>query len=187
MGGVTARRPGDRPAVFLDRDGTLNVKPPPHHYVTAVEEFLWLPGAIDGLVLLAQFGFVLTVVSNQRGVARGLVDLEVLSDIERLIQHDLATRGCGIEAFRYCPHETLEACDCRKPKPGMLIDLARELDLDLRRSWMIGDAASDIQAGRAAGCHTAQISESDEAVDADLRAASLIEAASPQLSETALA
>lgn len=182
-----------RPAVFLDRDGTLNVNPPPHQYVTAVEDFRWLPGALDGLVYLARAGFVLAVVSNQRGVARGLVSPELLRGIERIIQHDLGVHGCAIEAFRYCPHDLSAACDCRKPRPGMLTGLAHELSLDLSKSWMVGDAPSDIQAGRAAGCRTVQIAGARIGTGADLVAGSLIEAArlipapGAQPPETALA
>jgi D-glycero-D-manno-heptose 1,7-bisphosphate phosphatase len=163
-----------RPAAFIDRDGTINVRPPEHEYVTAVEEFAWLPGAADGLAQLAAAGFVLTVVSNQRGVARGLVSLGVLGEIERLIQCELAPRGFQISAFRYCIHDHGDGCDCRKPAPGMLLDLARGLDLDLERSWMIGDSEDDIRAGRAAGCHTAAVTPG---VAADVRSGSLAQAA----------
>ena len=151
MGGVSGADRGARAAVFLDRDGTLNVNPPPHQYLTRAGDFRWLPGAQDGVVRLAAAGFVLGVVSNQRGIARGLVTPQVLGEIERRIQADLAARGVRIEAFRYCPHDLDDHCDCRKPRPGMLRDLARPLEVDLTRSWMIGDSESDVEAGRAAG------------------------------------
>lgn len=168
---------GGRAAVFLDRDGTINEGAPPHEYITSVADFRWLPGAVDGLVKLARTGYVLTVVSNQRGVARGLVSPQVLTGIEQVIQAELAAHGCRIAAFRYCPHDILEGCDCRKPRPGMLLALADELNLDLGRSWMVGDAASDIEAGRAAGCRTVQIGRSPGQAGADLMASSLREAA----------
>lgn len=164
-----------RPAALLDRDGTLNVKAAEHEYVTSPEDFVWLPGAAAGAARLARAGYVLAVVSNQRGVARGLVTRVTLDAIERRIQRDLASRGCSIEAFRYCFHDTLDACECRKPKPGLLVDLAAALDLDLARSWMIGDAESDVHAGIAAGCRTARVGATAHS-DADLVAASLAEA-----------
>ena len=117
---------GLRPAAFLDRDGTLNVRPAPHDYVRRAGDFAWLDGAAEGAARLAAGGFALAVVSNQRGVARGLVEPQVLRDIEQLIQRRLAELGCAIEAFRYCPHERDAGCDCRKPAPGMLLWLAAE-------------------------------------------------------------
>ena len=152
-----------RRAAFLDRDGTLNVKAAEHEYVTDPGGFRWLPGAIDGAVALARAGFTLAVVSNQRGIARGLVSAATLAAIEAEIQRALGPHGVRIEAFRYCPHELDEDCDCRKPRPGMILELARTLEIDLANSWMIGDSPSDVQAGRAAGTHTALIAASGEA------------------------
>jgi D-glycero-D-manno-heptose 1,7-bisphosphate phosphatase len=119
---------------------------------------------------------VLAVVSNQRGVARGLVSTATLAQIELEIQSRLREHGAEIAAFRYCPHELDAGCDCRKPAPGMLLALAGELELDLSRSWMIGDADSDVAAGRAAGCLTALIDAQGAHGDgaADLTAGSLL-------------
>jgi D-glycero-D-manno-heptose 1,7-bisphosphate phosphatase len=160
-----------RRAVFLDRDGTLNVRPPEHDYVTSPDDFAWIPGAVEGVATLARSGYVLTVVSNQRGVGRGLVSREVLGEIERRMQRDLAAEGCSIERFRYCFHTDEEGCDCRKPRPGMILGLSEELDLDLGSSWVIGDAPSDVAAGRAAGCLTALVGGGT--AEADLVAPSL--------------
>jgi D-glycero-D-manno-heptose 1,7-bisphosphate phosphatase len=165
-----------RRAAFVDRDGTINVQPREHEYVTSLTDFTWLPGAARGLTHLGAAGFELVVVSNQRGVARGLVAPEVISQIEDVIQRELARHGIHILAFRYCFHDEWERCACRKPKPGMLLDAAREFDLDLKRSWMIGDSASDIAAGRAAGCRTASV-RGERASDADVVADSLLQAA----------
>jgi len=162
-----------RSAAFLDRDGTLNVRAGDHEYVTAEKDFAWLPGAVDGAARLARAGFVLAVVSNQRGIARGLVTTDVLDAIEQRIQRDLAPHGCAIQAFRYCFHDNLDACDCRKPKPGMLIGLASVLDVDLAQSWMIGDSESDVEAGIAAGCRTARIGDRGAHSHADLVAPTL--------------
>jgi D-glycero-D-manno-heptose 1,7-bisphosphate phosphatase len=100
---------------------------------------------------------VLAVVSNQRGVARGLVTRRTLREVEVRIQRDLRPLGCAIDAFRYCVHEPHEGCECRKPRPGMLVDVAAALALDLPSSWMVGDAETDVIAGAAAGCRTALI------------------------------
>jgi D-glycero-D-manno-heptose 1,7-bisphosphate phosphatase len=167
-------------AVFLDRDGTLNVKPPEGDYVRSPADFQWLPGAATGAAALADAGFALCVVSNQRGVARGLVDEATLRAIELLIQETLRPLGARVEAFRYCRHELRDGCPCRKPAPGMILGLARERGLNLQRSWMIGDAHSDITAGKAAGCMTALLGEPTEsrgeAIAPDLVTRSLLDA-----------
>jgi D-glycero-D-manno-heptose 1,7-bisphosphate phosphatase len=162
-----------RPAVFLDRDGTLNVKPPEHEYLTAADGFSWLPGAQQGAARLARAGYVLVVASNQRGVARGIVEPSALRAVEALIQRGLERHDCAIAAFRYCPHEESADCNCRKPRPGLLLDLARDLELDLSRSWMIGDSDSDVLAGQAAGCRTVLIGTASETCKPDVIAPSL--------------
>jgi D-glycero-D-manno-heptose 1,7-bisphosphate phosphatase len=172
--------------VFLDRDGTLNVKPAEHEYVTDPADFVWLPHAAEAVARLAQGGFALTVVSNQRGVARGLVSPGVLRAIEQQIQLDLAAYGCAIEAFRYCFHHSHEGCDCRKPKPGLILDLARDMDLSLERSWVIGDSETDVLAGTAAGCSTALIAAA-AGVEADVVAPSLLAASDVILQRVAAA
>jgi D-glycero-D-manno-heptose 1,7-bisphosphate phosphatase len=166
-----------RRAVFLDRDGTLNVRPPEHRYVTSPKDFAWLPGAAEGAARLAAAGYVLAVASNQRGVSLGVVEPAVLRAVEVRIQRDLGEHGCAIEAFGYCPHDVGAECTCRKPRPGMILRLARELDLDLRHSWVIGDSESDVLAGQAAGCRTALLGTVPDTCEPDLVAPSL-EAAS---------
>jgi D-glycero-D-manno-heptose 1,7-bisphosphate phosphatase len=163
----------NRRAAFLDRDGTLNRRPAEHRYVTSPAEFAWLPGAARGAARLAAAGYVLAVASNQRGVSLGLVDRGVLRALEVLIQRGLAQYGCAIEAFSYCPHDERARCPCRKPRPGMILRLAGELDLDLRDSWVIGDSESDVLAGKAAGCRTALVGTVPERCDPDLVAPSL--------------
>lgn len=165
------------PAVFLDRDGTLNVRPPAHEYVRTAAGFRWLPGAREGVARLAALGYVPVVVSNQRGIARGLVRPETLGEIEARIQADLAGHGCRVASFRYCPHEIDAGCPCRKPRPGLLLQAAAEMGLDLAASWMIGDDESDVEAGRAAGCRTLLLGPGGSA--ADLREAAEIVARSP--------
>jgi D-glycero-D-manno-heptose 1,7-bisphosphate phosphatase len=166
-----------RRAAFLDRDGTLNVRPPKSTYVTSPSDFAWLPGAREGAARLAGASYLLAVASNQRGVARGVLDPAALRALEAVIQQGLADHGCAIEAFRYCVHDEESMCGCRKPRPGMILELARELDVDLQRSWMIGDSETDVLAGQAAGCRTALVGTVPKRCAPDLVAPSL-EAAS---------
>jgi len=166
-----------RRAVFLDRDGTLNVRPQEHQYVADVADFVWLPGAAEAVVQFSRAGYVITVVSNQRGLARGLVTIETLRHIEDRIQRDLARGGAGVAAFRYCLHELDDRCECRKPRPGLLLQLASDLDLDLSTSWTIGDSDSDVLAGQAAGTLTALLGFGPRTSEPDLVAASLLDAA----------
>jgi D-glycero-D-manno-heptose 1,7-bisphosphate phosphatase len=162
--------------VFLDRDGTINVRAAEHDYIRDPRDFRWLPGALEGLVKLARSGRPLVVVSNQRGVSRGLVGCETLRAIETRIQDALEPYGCHIEAFNYCVHDLDAGCECRKPRPGLLLSAARDLQLDLERSWMIGDTEDDVNAGRAAGCRTILLTH--DPADHERTAESLLQAAS---------
>jgi D-glycero-D-manno-heptose 1,7-bisphosphate phosphatase len=165
--------------VFLDRDGTINVRASEHEYITDPSRFHWLPEALAGMVRLAHGGLPLVVVSNQRGVSRGLVSIAVLESIERTIQDALADHGCRVEAFRYCTHALEDGCACRKPRPGMLLDAAGDLDFDLTRSWMVGDTLDDMRAGTAAGCRTILLT--DGALNWERTARTVLEAAATVL------
>ncbi len=147
-----------RPAVFLDRDGALIEEA---HYLSKVEQVRLLPGVVDGLRLLERAGFVLVVVTNQAGVARGYFPESQVGVIHRHLEDEFARRGVAISSWKFCPHHPTEgegtykvACDCRKPSPGMLLQAAKELNLDLPRSFMLGDKRSDLEAGSRAGCRT---------------------------------
>lgn len=136
-------------AVFLDRDGTLIEDV---GYPRDPEEVRLLPGVPAALRRLAAAGLRLVVVSNQSGIGRGLIRTEEASAVhDRLVAH-LGGQGIVLDGAKYCPHAPGEGCDCRKPAPGMLLDAAAELDLDLGSSFMIGDKQSDVEAGRRAGC-----------------------------------
>jgi D-glycero-D-manno-heptose 1,7-bisphosphate phosphatase len=144
------------PAVFLDRDGTLNVE---KNYLHRIEDFEFIPGAFEAVRGLNRAGFRVFVVTNQSGVARGYFDL---GDVERLHRHivdRLAENGGRIDGFYVCPHHPTEGkgdykltCTCRKGAPGLLLKAAEEHHLDLSRSFMIGDKEADIEAGERAGC-----------------------------------
>jgi histidinol-phosphate phosphatase family protein len=139
------------PAVFLDRDGVLNADPGEAYYVRNWEAFRFVDGAPEALGLLAGRGFRLVVVSNQSGVARGAVKEGDLADITRRMEEALLRKGVRLAGVYYCPHDDADGCACRKPKPGLMERAARELGLDLARSFNVGDAERDIEAGKALG------------------------------------
>jgi D-glycero-D-manno-heptose 1,7-bisphosphate phosphatase len=164
-----------RPAVFLDRDGTLVE---PRHYPRCAAELTLYDGIAAPLRRLRESGFALVIVTNQSAVARDLIseaDLQAMHD-------DLCARldglGVTIDAVHFCPHhpegvvaEFAVRCACRKPMPGMLLRAAAELDLDLGRSWMIGDILDDVEAGHRAGCRSILVDLGTESLpDAPLRA-----------------
>jgi D-glycero-D-manno-heptose 1,7-bisphosphate phosphatase len=166
-------------AVFLDRDGVINVD---HGYTHRVEDFRFVPGSAQAMKLLRDNGWRLVVVTNQSGIARGLFTSE---DYERFTAHlcnELCAVGVQLDAVLSCPHladATVPAyrldCDCRKPRPGMLLRAARELSLDLGASVIVGDRLSDVQAGRAAGVGHCVLVRSGHLVSAgDVRQANAV-------------
>lgn len=152
--GWPARRSAT-PAVFLDRDGVINVNRPDH--VKCWAEFEFLPGALEALARLAALNLPVVVVTNQAIVNRGMVPQPVVDEINCRMAAEIVRAGGRIDAVIYCPHRPEEACRCRKPQPGLLLEAARRYRLDLRRSVLVGDALSDIEAGQAAGCRTIMV------------------------------
>ena len=146
-----------RQGIFLDRDGVVNRRLI-GDYVKRWEEFVFLPEVFHILPRIHEAGYLALLVTNQRGIARGLMSEADLAEIHRQMQEELLRRsGHQFDGIYYCPHDRDEGCDCRKPKGGMIIRGGEEFELDLERSWMIGDAESDVKAGIAAGCCTARI------------------------------
>ena len=145
-------------AVFLDRDGTLNVD---SGYVHRIADWIWIPGAIAAVGLLKRAGYLIVIVTNQAGIARGLYNEDNLRSLHDWVQADLRQYDLEVDAFYHCPHHpdfgARRDCSCRKPKPGMLLAAAQDLRVDLRASWMVGDKASDIEAGLAAGVRTVHV------------------------------
>ncbi len=152
-------------AIFLDRDGTLNRLV---GFLHSHEELELLPGAAEAVAAINASGCLAVLVTNQPVIARGEVSVEELEMIHNKLQTLLGLEGAYLDAIYYCPHhphkgypgevpELKIECNCRKPKPGMLLEAARQWNIDLHRSWMIGDSQMDIQAGLAAGCQTALI------------------------------
>lgn len=152
---------------FLDRDGTLNVKAAEGAYVTAPEEMRLLPGAGQAVRRLNDAGVFVVLVTNQRGIARGLfTEADYAAVTERLVEQ-LAEEGAVLDAIYVCPHEN-DACDCRKPAPGMLLQAAREHPaVDLAGAVMVGDSEADVTAGAAAGAATIRIAAAEVATGAD--------------------
>lgn len=145
-------------AVFFDRDGTLIRDP---GYLNHPDQVQLLDGSVAALKELQALGYKRVVVSNQSGVARGIVTVEMLERIHDRLRELLGAKGASLDGIYYCPHhpdgvvpEYRKDSDWRKPKPGMLLAAAREMDIDLTRSWMIGDNDRDMEAGRSAGCRT---------------------------------
>ena len=145
-------------AVFLDRDGTINVDT---HYPFEVEELLLIPEAIDGLKILAVLPLDLIVASNQAGIELGLFTQEQMSQFNRALRSKIEQARGRIDAFYFCPYlepkdlpPEVTAHECSKPSPGMLFEAAKDFEIDLRRSFLVGDKTSDIAAGERAGCVT---------------------------------
>lgn len=184
-------RVAPHPAVFLDRDGTIIEEV---GYLDDPARITFLPGSLGGLQLLQQAGFRLVVVSNQSGIARGYFSPQTLHAVQAQFQKLLMEAGVHLDGFYYCPHhpqatlpEYRKVCRCRKPAPGMLYRAQAELNLDLARSFLVGDKISDIQAGQAAGVFTVLVRtgygqremarSAQVGVEPDAVAADLLEAA----------
>jgi D-glycero-D-manno-heptose 1,7-bisphosphate phosphatase len=144
-----------RPAVFLDRDGVLNQNRADYVRTWAQVEFL--PGVFEAMQRLAGSPFGVVVVTNQSAVGRGLMTVEGLAAINGGIVQQVQQAGGRIDAVYACPHRPDEGCPCRKPRPGMLLQAARDLDLDLSRSYLVGDAVGDMEAGLAVGCEPVMV------------------------------
>jgi D-glycero-D-manno-heptose 1,7-bisphosphate phosphatase len=179
--------------IFLDKDGTL-VKDIPYNIDPAYLELT--PHALEALAVLQEAGFRLVIVTNQSGIARGLFTEEDLRHLQLEIERILDDAGIRLDGFYYCPHypdgKVLKyslACDCRKPAPGLLLQAARELEIDRARSWLIGDILNDVEAGHRAGCRSILINNGNETEwqltavrRPDFTAADLLEAAGHILS-----
>lgn len=180
-------------AVFLDRDGVIN-EPVPHPLTGLPEsphrpeDVVLTPGCVEALRLLRTTGAALVVVSNQPSAAKGTATDADLDAVHREIAGRLDAAGVAPDDWRYCRHhpEAVDperaSCDCRKPQPGMLLAAARDLELDLAASWMVGDGDADVGAGRAAGCHTMLVEHAASAhrrgaESPDVRVPTIIDAA----------
>lgn len=150
-----------RRAIFMDRDGTVCEE---MGYVNHLSRSRLLPRSLEAIRLANESGYFVVVATNQSGVARGLFEEEMVRAVHRQLAERAAAGGARIDALYFCPHHPREGvppwrldCDCRKPKPGMLRRAAQEHDIDLSRSWMVGDGFPDIEAGTAAGVRVVQV------------------------------
>ncbi|MDU8925277.1 D-glycero-beta-D-manno-heptose 1,7-bisphosphate 7-phosphatase [Pasteurellaceae bacterium LIM206] len=140
-------------AVFLDRDGTLNID---HGYVHEIDQFQFIEGSIEALKTLKEMGYLLVLVTNQSGIARGYFSEDEFLQLTEWMDWSLADRGVDLDGIYYCPHhpegkgEYRQDCDCRKPKAGMLLQAIKELGIDPARSVMVGDKLEDLQAAATA-------------------------------------
>ncbi len=137
-------------AIFLDRDGVINQNRSDH--VKAWSEFEFLPGAIEALRRLSRLDWPIVVVSNQAAIGRGLMTRETVEDIHSHMVSAVQRAGGRIDGVFYCPHRPEDKCDCRKPRPGLLFHAAQQLQLELKRSFFVGDAETDVLAAKAVGC-----------------------------------
>lgn len=137
-------------AVFLDRDGTINVERA--DYVKSVEELVFLDGALEAIRNLSRLNVPIVLITNQSVIGRGIVTSEQVDDIHAYLRACVHSADGRIDAIYLCPHRPDEGCACRKPKPGLLLAAAAELHLDLRRCVFIGDSITDLEAARAVGC-----------------------------------
>lgn len=140
-----------RPAVFFDRDGVVNLSPGPG-YVLNWESFHFSPGIIEALVLCKTSGYATVLVTSQQGVGKGLMTQADLDHIHASMQEKLAEHGCAFDGIYACTCLSSDPdCTCRKPSPEMVLKAAQDLNLDLQRSWVVGDADRDIEMGMNAG------------------------------------
>ena len=145
--------------VLLDRDGVINARPGPG-WVRHWEEFRFLPRAVEALRKLNENGYKSIIVSNQSGVGRGLLSEEDLETITANFREEAAKQGAGIEAVFYCTHRPEDGCECRKPRPGLLLKAQREYGFPFPSTFLVGDTEVDFQAGTSVGCPVILIADS---------------------------
>lgn len=147
----------EKKAVFLDRDGTINVRPPKACYIENIEDFIWLENAKQAIKILNDNNYLVILITNQPGIARKRLTNEILNDIHKKMQNDLKEINAHIDYIYVCPHDWDEGCECRKPKPGMIFDAQKDLSLDLSNCFLFGDDDRDIEAGESADVKSIKI------------------------------
>lgn len=163
-------------AVFLDRDGVINeVLSDRVKFVNTPEQFYLLSGVGEAIRQLNDLGWKVYVVTNQGGIGLGYMTRAELEAIHQKMGQDLATYDAKVDGIAYCAHRPQAGCSCRKPKPKMILDLAKKHHIDLKESYMVGDRAPDIEAGEQAGVKTVLVGHRQKSIKADLTFANLLD------------
>lgn len=160
-------------AVFLDRDGTVTIGTPTFERVDSLGEVQLLPNTLEALKLLASLDYKVFIVTNQAGLSEGLISMAEFNEINNKVLKLIEPSGIKIQKTYLCPHGEHDNCDCRKPKPKLLFDAAKEYDVDLTDSWMIGDRPSDVLTGVHAGTKTILVKTGVPTVECDEATATL--------------
>tara|TARA_B100000029_G_scaffold503165_1_gene579639 strand:+ start:539 stop:1027 length:489 start_codon:yes stop_codon:yes gene_type:complete len=150
-------------AVFLDRDGVINEER--KDYVKNLNEFIILKGISKAIKLLKEKNFLVIIVTNQSAINRNLLTVDELNKIHDHLQDILKKDNAVCDAIYYCPHKPDENCNCRKPKPGLLLRATQENNIDLKNSFLIGDSMTDIEAANAIGCKGILLKENESLLD----------------------
>jgi D,D-heptose 1,7-bisphosphate phosphatase len=135
-------------AIFLDRDGTINVE---KNYLYKISELEFEEGCLEGLKILKEMGYLLIVITNQSGIGRGYYTIEQMQELNEYMNKILKKNNSEIEKFYFCPHVIEDNCSCRKPSPELLYKARRDFNIDLTKSYMLGDKLSDVECGQNAG------------------------------------
>jgi D-glycero-D-manno-heptose 1,7-bisphosphate phosphatase len=161
-------------AIFLDRDGTVTVGIPTYERVDSLDKVKLLPKTLEALKLLSTLDdYIVFLVTNQAGVSEGLITLDDFNEINSKVLDLIQPTGITITKTYLCPHSENDNCDCRKPKPKLLLDAANEYDIDLTNSWMIGDRPSDVMTGVRAGTRTILVKTGVPTVESEEATATL--------------
>jgi histidinol-phosphate phosphatase family protein len=142
-------------AVFLDRDGTIARDV---HYCRRPEDFVLYPNAAKVIRLLNNHGFKIIIITNQSGIAHGYFSEETLGEIHKKMRSELGREGARVDGIYYCPHHPDDNCECRKPRPSLILQATRDFNIDLKHSFVVGDLQKDIELGKAVGCRTILLS-----------------------------
>ena len=148
----------ERPCAFLDRDGVINRKPPQGEYIRAWKDFEIIPPIVDWIRLFNTMGHLVVVVTNQRGIARGLMQQPEIDELHERMLQELSRLGARVDDVFCCPHE-YNTCDCRKPKPGLVLQASRKWNIDMARSILIGDSGIDAELAQACNLPFIRVNE----------------------------
>jgi histidinol-phosphate phosphatase family protein len=157
-------------AVFIDRDGTINVN---IEYLDDPNNFKMYPGVAKGIKLLKKNGFKIIIITNQSGIARGYFSKETLEKIHKKMENELSKKGAKVDAIYYCPHHPEDNCNCRKPETGLFKKAFKDFNIDSSKSYIIGDRMLDVEAGYKMGLKTVLVPEDKEKVEKEMRTSNI--------------